>query len=68
MVDGSVPELNFSRSISELLPLVSCRRPASESEAEQIYRLRYAAYLREGALPPGAPEVFKDFLMICPMA
>ncbi len=57
---SGLPESGFSRAVSEFLPLVNCRKPSNIGELESIYRLRYAAYLKEGALPPGAPELFKD--------
>lgn len=53
-------ELGFDESIRAFLLKVECRAPVGDSEKEQIYRLRYRAYAREGALPPGAPEIFKD--------
>jgi len=53
-------ETAFARSVSEFLPLVTCRTPHNDAEKAQIGRLRYSAYLKEGALPPGAPEVFID--------
>jgi hypothetical protein len=52
--------LGFSESIVAFLPQVECREALDEREREEIYRLRYAAYQAEGALPPGAPEIFKD--------
>lgn len=60
LVDASIPESAFSRSVGDFLSQVRCRRPANDSEKDEIYRLRYAAYLKEGALPPGAPKLFKD--------
>src|ERR1700722_6843375 len=59
--DGA-QEVSFDESIRALLAKVECRAPSGDAEKEQIYRLRYASYLREGALPPGAPEIFKDSL------
>jgi hypothetical protein len=56
-------ELNesaFSASIRKFLVSVECKAPRDLSELERIYRMRYASYSREGALPPGAPEIFKD--------
>ena len=39
---------------------VEYRAAISDAEKERIYRMRYAAYLKEGALLPGAPVIFKD--------
>ncbi len=55
-----LPESGFSRAISEFLPFVECKKPSGQAELEAIYRLRHLAYLREGALLPGAPELFRD--------
>jgi hypothetical protein len=61
-LSNGVPELNFDESVRALLQIVECREATDKPEKEQIYRLRYTAYLREGALPEGAPEIFKDSL------
>jgi hypothetical protein len=50
----------FDESIRTLLAKVDCRQAVIDSEREKIYGLRYEAYLKEGALPPGAPRIFKD--------
>jgi hypothetical protein len=60
VTDGSAGESEFSRSVSAFLPLVTSRRPQNDFEKTQIYLLRYHAYLKEGALPPDAPKIFKD--------
>src|SRR5471030_2985895 len=52
--------LGFVESVSSLSSLITCRRAALDSDKEEIYRLRYDAYKREGALPAGAPLIFKD--------
>ncbi len=56
---GTSP-MGFQDSILALLAKVECRRAVLDSEKEEIYKLRYAAYKREGTLPPGAPALFKD--------
>jgi len=56
----SLTESAFSAATREFLSRVEYRAPSNPSEWDLIYRMRYAAYLREGALPPGAPEIFKD--------
>ena len=43
-----------------LLEQVDYRRADTPEEKEAIFRLRYAAYLREGAIPPSASERFSD--------
>ena len=43
-----------------LLERVDCRRADTVEEKDKIYRLRYAAYVREGAIPPNASERFWD--------
>ena len=50
----------FAESVRAFMPRVEYRAPTTEDEKEEIYRLRYSAYLREGALSPGAPEIFTD--------
>jgi hypothetical protein len=56
----SQTESAFSAATREFLTRVEYRSPADASEWDLIFRMRYAAYLREGALPPGAPEIFRD--------
>jgi hypothetical protein len=57
---GSSHELGFVETTREFLRKVECREAVNDREREMIFRMRYAAYYREGALPPGAPEIFKD--------
>ena len=57
---SSYTESSFSESLRALLNLVEYRPAISAVECERIYRMRYAAYLKEGALPPNAPVLFKD--------
>ncbi len=49
----------FELAVFELLDRTRCR-PASGADFEDVCRLRYDAYKREGALPEGAPERFSD--------
>ena len=51
---------SFADSVAELLGATSSKAIRSDRDREDVYRLRYAAYSREGALPPGAPKLFKD--------
>lgn len=45
---------------AELLSRVEYRLMQSEEEREQIYRLRYRAYLHEGAIAPNASKRIED--------
>lgn len=45
-----------------LLERVDYRRAETPEDREAIYRLRYAAYLREGAIPPNTAQTFCDSL------
>ncbi len=56
--DSPVPSLD--ERILRLLPRVRYRRALEGAERESIFRLRYAAYLREGAIAPNALERFTD--------
>jgi hypothetical protein len=40
--------------------MVEYRAAVTDADKERIFRMRYAAYLKEGALLPGAPLIFKD--------
>jgi hypothetical protein len=50
----------FSDSVSRLLDRIDCRRAETVEEREAISRLRYEAYLREGAISPNATRTFAD--------
>jgi len=52
--------MGFNDSVRTLLGRVESRRAIDPCEKEAIYRLRHRAYSREGVLPPGSPEIFKD--------
>lgn len=54
------PVPTFQQGVAALLGRVECRPIIAESDKEDVYRLRYAAYKREGALPPKAPTRFCD--------
>ncbi len=49
----------FGRS-SDLLDQVDYRLVATPEEKEEIYRLRYRAYLREGAIHPSSDQRVTD--------
>ncbi len=59
-VVDSLPPTSFQQGVSALLQRVTCRPLVTASDKEEVYRLRYAAYFREGALPPNAPVRFCD--------
>ena len=62
MISAAVasPELSFSERGFELLERVDYRRADTEEEREAIYRMRYAAYLREGAIAPNSLKELSD--------
>ncbi|HML13578.1 MAG TPA: hypothetical protein VK456_09750 [Xanthobacteraceae bacterium] len=50
----------FSERIAELLDRIDCRPALSAGEREAIFRLRYRAYLSEGAIKPSFAQTFTD--------
>ena len=50
----------FSDRIAQLLDRIDCRLIESDIDREAIFRLRYEAYLREGAITPRLSETFSD--------
>jgi hypothetical protein len=58
--DHLATENNFSDSVARLLDRMDCRPADTTVEREAISRLRYQAYLREGAIPPNASRAFSD--------
>jgi hypothetical protein len=54
------PHCNFSDRVAHLLDRIDCRPAESAHEREAIFRLRYEAYLREGAIGPNFAETFAD--------
>src|SRR5262245_65973854 len=46
----------------KLLNRVDYRRIATAEEKDAVFRLRYQAYMREGAIAPNASETFSDSL------
>lgn len=56
------PELQnlFSNRVAELLDRLDIRLADTPEEREPIFRLRYQAYLREGAISPHATGTFTD--------
>jgi len=53
-------EIGFSESVALLLDTMDVRRAETLEERENIYRLRYQAYLREGAISPNYTGTFSD--------
>jgi N-acyl-L-homoserine lactone synthetase len=53
-------EKNLSDRIAALLARIECRRADSVGEREAIFRLRYEAYLREGAISANSSRRFSD--------
>src|SRR5215467_16253007 len=53
-------QLSFADRVSQLLDRIDCRPAHSEEDREAIFRLRYQAYLREGAIGPNFSGSFSD--------
>jgi hypothetical protein len=58
----AMPGKSLSDRVLELLERVDYRRADTSEEKEAIFRLRHAAYLREGAIPPNPSGRFSDAL------
>src|SRR6185369_3512743 len=56
----SEPQNLFSNRVADLLHRLDCRVAETPEEREPIFRLRYEAYLREGAISPNAAGTFTD--------
>jgi hypothetical protein len=54
------PEVRFSERVEDLLQKVDYRLANTPKERDRIYRLRYEAYLREGAIPPDFSKRLSD--------
>jgi hypothetical protein len=59
------PNRNLADRVLGLLERVDYRRVETAEDREAIFRLRYAAYLREGAIPPNPEGRFADPLDEC---
>jgi hypothetical protein len=53
-------ERSLNHRVAALLERVDYRLAQTAEDRKAIFRLRYRAYLREGAIPPNAAEVFSD--------
>lgn len=51
---------SFADRVSQLLDRIDCRVVESDDEREAVARLRYEAYLREGAIGPNPSKTFTD--------
>jgi N-acyl amino acid synthase FeeM len=51
---------SFSERVSQLIDKIDCRIADSNSAREAIFRLRYKAYMREGAVAHNTSETFTD--------
>lgn len=57
----STPEAGtFNDGVQRLIERVECRRLVTEAEKKSAYRLRYDAYLREGAILPNDEGMIVD--------
>jgi hypothetical protein len=61
-LQGLNQNTGLSDRVLRLLERVDYRRAETAAEREAIYGLRYAAYLREGAIPASPSERFSDSL------
>lgn len=64
--DSLLAPSRFSERVSRLLERVEYRRADSEEDKQAIYRLRYDAYMREGAIAPNAEGTFHDPFDLAP--
>ena len=58
--DQAGSESNFCDSIALLLDKINYRHADSSEQRQAIFRLRYEAYLREGAISPNSSGTFFD--------
>jgi N-acyl-L-homoserine lactone synthetase len=58
--DGQAGEGRLAESVARLLARSDYRRADSEADKEAIYRLRYDAYVREGAISENSTRTFSD--------
>lgn len=56
----AVTQPSFSDRVAQLLDVIDCRLIQTKEERDEIYRLRYDAYLREGAITPNFTKRFSD--------
>ena len=51
---------NLSDRVSQLLDKIDCRLADTSEQREAIFRLRYRAYMREGAISQNSFRTFSD--------
>ena len=56
----SGPPGGFSARVASLLDRIDCRPAETDEEREAIFRHRYEAYVREGAISPNISRTFAD--------
>src|SRR5262245_31436520 len=54
------PQAGFSERVAQLLGRIDCKLIETSDEREAVARLRYDAYLREGAIAPNRSQTFTD--------
>ena len=59
-LDPARSDNRFSDRIARLLARIDCRRADSSEQRDAIFRLRYEAYLREGAISRNSSGRFSD--------
>jgi N-acyl-L-homoserine lactone synthetase len=59
-VSDQAAQGSFADRLALLLARTECRRADSAEQRDAIFRLRYQAYLREGAIDPNPSEAFTD--------
>jgi hypothetical protein len=53
-------ELDYGERLIEFVRRTEFKPATTDAAREEIFRLRYRAYLREGAIEPNAAQIFKD--------
>jgi N-acyl amino acid synthase FeeM len=65
---SELPGLSLVDRVMKLLNRVDYRRIETPEDKDSVFRLRYQAYMREGAIAPNASETFSDSLDSSPNA
>ncbi len=58
--DRTGSDSNFSDRVARLLDRIDCRRADTPEQRDAIFRLRYQAYMRDGAISPNSTGTFSD--------
>ncbi len=56
----NVAQPTFNERVAQLLDRIDYRLADTDEEREAIFKLRYEAYLNEGAIAPNASKIFAD--------